>query len=343
MPYGYRPYVSVAKRRAKAQRVMNRLRKQGMEIYPITVQGRKIARTFWGEAWCDHLERFSDYANRLPRGKTYVRNGSVCHLEIDKGTVKAFVGGSQVYKVSIVIEPLQKPVWNTVRKNCMGQIGSMLELLEGKLSDQVMAVVTHPQTGLFPQTRDMKFGCDCPDYASLCKHIAAVFYGVGVLLDRQPELLFKLRGVNQDELISTDINIPTGTGKRRRLDSQVDEIFGIDLDSEPGPDDGTDDGTDIPAHPSTHRNRAERTSPARRHRKPGKRKTPFRPTPENVLLLRQRLGLQRTQFARLLGVHVSSVSTWEKKEGHLHLQEKSRLALMDAAKLDKRSARKKLG
>ena len=339
MYYDYPPYVPVAKRRENARKAMDKLRKKGMKIYPIGMLGRKITHTFWGEAWCDHLERFSDYANRLPRGKRYVRNGSVCHLEIDKGTVKAFVGGSQVYKTSIVIEPLQKPVWNTVRKNCMGQIGSMLELLEGKLSDQVMAVVTHPQTGLFPQTRDMKFGCDCPDYASLCKHIAAVFYGVGVLLDRQPELLFKLRGVNQDELISTDINIPPGTGKRRRLDSQVDEIFGIDLDSEPDPD----DGPDVPTHPPTYRNRAEGTSPAGRHGKPGKRKTPFRPTPENVLLLRQRLGLQRTQFARLLGVHVSSVSTWEKKEGHLHLQEKSRLALMDAAKLDKRSARKKLG
>ncbi|MCY3767907.1 MAG: SWIM zinc finger family protein [Gammaproteobacteria bacterium] len=339
MAYDYDPYVPVAKRRANAQKVIHKLRKQGVEVCPIAVQGRKIAHTFWGEAWCNHLERFSDYANRLPRGKTYVRNGSVCHLEINKGTVKALVSGSRVYQVRIGISPLEKPVWNMVQKNCMGQIGSLLELLEGKLSDQVMEVVTHPQTGLFPQTREMRLDCNCPDYATLCKHIAAVFYGIGALLDKQPELLFKLRGVNQDELISPDMEMPAGSGKRRRLDSNVGEMFGIELDRDTGPD----GSAPVPADRSTHRDKATETPPARRHTKPAKRKTPFNPTPENILRLRQQLGLNPTQFARLLDVSVSSVSLWERKGGRVNLQKKSRLALMDAAKMDKRSVRKKLG
>ncbi len=163
MSYGeWAPYVPVAKRRAKAAREVNRLRKKGMKIEPIEVQGRKIARTFWGEAWCSHLEQFSDYANRLPRGRTYVRNGSVCHLAISKGKVEAIVSGSSLYKINIKITPLPATKWKTVRKQCAGQIGSMLELLQGRFSDNVMAIVTDKNNGLFPGPSEINLSCDCP-------------------------------------------------------------------------------------------------------------------------------------------------------------------------------------
>ena len=177
MSYGeWQPYVSVAQRRAKAAREMNKLRSKGMDVEPIAIQSRKIAHTFWGEAWCKHLERFSDFANRLPRGRTYVRNGSVCHLVIKKGKVEAIVSGSELYKVTIDIAPLSSARWENVRKQCAGQIGSMLELLQGHLSSQVMGIVTDPAKGLFPQPGDIKLHCDCPDWADMCKHVAAVIF-----------------------------------------------------------------------------------------------------------------------------------------------------------------------
>jgi len=170
----------------------------------VDLEGRKIARTFWGEAWCDHLESFSDYENRLPRGRTYVRNGSVCHLDIAKGEVNAIVSGSELYKVKIAIKTLPQKKWIDVKDRCAGQVGSLLELLQGKLSKSVMAVVTNRNKGLFPLPREISLKCNCPDWAAMCKHVAAVLYGVGARLDMKPELLFLLRGVDHEELISTD-------------------------------------------------------------------------------------------------------------------------------------------
>ena len=137
-----------------------------------------------GEAWCQHLERFSDFANRLPRGRTYVRNGLVCHLAIKKGKVEAIVSGSELYKVTIDIIPLPSARWKNVRQQCAGQIGSMLELLQGHLSSQVMGVVTNPAKGLFPQPGEIKIHCGCPDWADMCKHVPTALYGVGARLDK---------------------------------------------------------------------------------------------------------------------------------------------------------------
>ena len=229
----WKPYVSVAARRAKAAKKVAKLRKKGREILPVEIEGHTIARTFWGEAWCKHLEAFSDFSNRLPRGRTYVRNGSVCHLGISKGSVKAIVSGSDLYNVSVKIAPLVREKWQSVSKRCAGQIGSMLELLQGKLSASVMEVVTDQQEGLFPLPGEMTFTCDCPDWAGMCKHVAAVLYGVGARLDEQPELLFLLRGVNHEELITTPA--ATGTviergGRRKKIAPEdLSGVFGIDI------------------------------------------------------------------------------------------------------------------
>ena len=228
----WRRYVPVAARRAKALREMNKLRKKGKDIQPIEIEGRTIARSFWGKRWCEHLESFSDYANRLPRGRTYVRNGSVCHLAIQPGRIDAIVSGSELYDVTIRIDKLKAVVWKSVKTRCSGQIGSMLELLQGKLSQQVMGVVTDRDRGLFPKPGEIKLDCSCPDWATMCKHVASVLYGVGSRLDDRPESLFLLRGVDTAELIATEMTLPGDVATDDVLaDDALAGIFGIDLDT----------------------------------------------------------------------------------------------------------------
>ena len=195
---------------------MESLRKRGVDIQPVEIEGRKIAKTFWGEAWCDHLESFSDFENRLPRGRTYVRNGSVCHLAIAKGKIEAKVSGSEIYNLRIQIKTLPAKKWKAVKRRCAGQIGSLLELLQGNLSDHVMEVVTDRKEGLFPLPGEISFDCDCPDWAVMCKHVAAVLYGVGARLDEKPELLFTLRGVNHEELIDADAEAAVSAATTQR-------------------------------------------------------------------------------------------------------------------------------
>ena len=227
------PYVPVAEQRARARREVDKLKKKGKHIQPIEIEGRTIARSFWGKGWCDHLESFSDFANRLPRGRRYARNGSVCHLGIWPGHVEAMVSGSEFYYVTIEITQLKAVTWKSIKAKCAGQIGSMLELLQGKLSREVMGVVTERDHGLFPKPREIDLDCSCPDWATMCKHVAAALYGVGHRLDHQPDLLFLLRDVDAAELIATEIALP---GREVTSDVLADEalsdIFGIDLDSE---------------------------------------------------------------------------------------------------------------
>ena len=227
------PYVPVAEQRARARREMDKLKKKGKHVQPIDIEGRTIARSFWGKGWCDHLESFSDFANRLPRGRRYVRNGSVCHLEIRPGHVEAIVSGSDVYHVTIEITQLEAAAWKSIKAKCAGQIGSMLELLQGKLSREVMGVVTERDRGLFPKPREIALDCSCPDWAAMCKHVAAALYGVGHRLDHQPDLLFVLRDVDAAELIATEIALPEREVTSDVLaDEALSDIFGIDLDTE---------------------------------------------------------------------------------------------------------------
>jgi uncharacterized Zn finger protein len=232
--YGFRPYVSVAARRARAALELTKLRKNGRTMSPIAIEGRKIASTFWGEAWCDNLERYSDYANRLPRGRTYVRNGSVVDLQVGPGRVTALVSGSAMYDVQVTVGPVQRTRWSAIRKDCSGAIDSLVELLQGRFSKGVMARLCEEKTGMFPSPKDIHFTCSCPDWASMCKHVAAVLYGVGARLDRQPELLFTLRKVDQQELIATAGSEFSTKGKRPAgtkvlASDDLSEMFGIEM------------------------------------------------------------------------------------------------------------------
>lgn len=238
--YGFRPYVSVAERRAKAQREMSKLTKKGKVIRPVTIEGRTIARTFWGKAWCDNLESYMDYANRLPRGRTYVRNGSVVHLDIRRGEIEATVSGSELYQVRIEIKPAAAARWKSLCRECAGGIGSLVELLQGRFSDHVMGLITRKETGLFPAPPEIKLKCSCPDWATMCKHVAAVLYGVGARLDEQPELLFTLRSVNHEELITQAARVTELTGKAAAgpelAESDLGEVFGIELETKVAPE-----------------------------------------------------------------------------------------------------------
>src|SRR4249920_74533 len=201
MLHDWRPYVSVAAGRLHAVRELARLKKKGRVTDPVAIDGRKIAKTFWGKAWCENLERYSDFANRLPRGRTYVRNGSVIDLQIAPGEIKAMVSGSEIYKVAVKVAPVTKARWQSICKDCAGAIDSLIELLQGRFSKGVMERVCRQKTGLFPSPDEIKLSCSCPDWAEMCKHVAAVLYGIGARFDHQPELLFRLRGVDEKDLI----------------------------------------------------------------------------------------------------------------------------------------------
>lgn len=234
---GYWPrYVPVAERRAKAKRQVEKQRKKGETLEPVRVEGRAIARTFWGQAWCRHLESHGDYENRLPRGRSYLRNGSVCDLKIESGRVKARVMGSSLYTVEIGIKKLPGPRWAAIKAACTGGIATAVELLKGRLSNAVMTVITHRTEGLFPRPAEIEMRCSCPDYATMCKHVAATLYGVGARLDDRPELLFVLRGVDHLEMIGEAVKVGrlaaagAGAGSGRALDGvDLAEVFGVDI------------------------------------------------------------------------------------------------------------------
>ncbi|HQS84579.1 MAG TPA: SWIM zinc finger family protein, partial [Alphaproteobacteria bacterium] len=231
--------VSVAERKKQAAKKVTQLKKKGEDIQPICIEGRTISKTFWGKAWCKHLEGFSDYENRLPRGRTYVRNGSVIDLKVKAGEIKALVSGSSIYTVEIKINPIVNTKWETLVKECSGKIESLIELLQGKFSKGVMEVITDCDKGLFPSPREIKLNCSCYDWADMCKHVAAVLYGVGARLDTRPEDLFLLRYVDHKELIAyagsghlSGKNLPQDNQK---LTGDLSALFGIDLEEDVDP------------------------------------------------------------------------------------------------------------
>jgi uncharacterized Zn finger protein len=233
--WGYQPYVSVTDRRAKATREIAKLKKQGRAVSPVLVEGRKISKLFWGKAWCDNLERYSDYANRLPRGRSYVCNGLVIDLAIARGKIEALVSGSDTYKVKIDIAVAAQARWRAICQDCAGSVGSLVELLAGKLSSHVMSRVCRVDDGLFPAPKEIKLSCSCPDWADMCKHVAATLYGVGARLDVDPDLLFTLRGVERADLVcvGADLSITQSAAASERVlaDDDLSALFGVEIEA----------------------------------------------------------------------------------------------------------------
>ena len=232
--HSWNPYVPVAKRREQAAQKFAKMQKNGVTVFPIAIEGRTIAKSFWGKAWCTNLERYSDYANRLPRGRTYVRNGSVLDLAIAKGEVLAVVNGSDIYSLKITIAPVAAARWTAIAKDCAGSIDSLVELLQGKLAKGVMDRVCRPGDGLFPTPSEIKLSCICPDWADMCKHVAAALYGIGARLDQRPELLFELRGVDVKDLIAgAGADLPSAKARSPKgkvlASDDMAALFGLDM------------------------------------------------------------------------------------------------------------------
>jgi len=216
--YDYYPrYETVAERKRKAQRKLKRMQKQQPDLQPVIIGGKGLAKTWWGKAWNANLESYADFSNRIGRGRSYARNGFVLDLKINQGRIEAQVMGSEPkpYRVVIAINKLTQRKWAVIKTRARDRIDSLRELLEGSFPRELEAIFTAKGAGLFPAPKEIHLSCSCPDWAVMCKHVAAVLYGVGARLDEAPELFFLLRGTNVDDLISTAVN----KRKKQLLDS----------------------------------------------------------------------------------------------------------------------------
>ncbi len=240
--YGYPKYVTVAEKRAKVQKSLEKLRSKHPDIAPVIIDGTKLAKTWWGKAWNDNLESYSDYSNRIGRGRSYVRHGAVLDLQITQGKIAALVQGSETkpYRIEIAIQPLAKDTWETITKACEGKIDSLQELINGRFPKALADLFTAQGKGIFPAPKEISLNCSCPDWATMCKHVAAVLYGAGARLDENPALFFVLRNVHIDDLVSKAIAQKSETllkksGRKsvRVIDNDdISAMFGIEMEAE---------------------------------------------------------------------------------------------------------------
>jgi uncharacterized Zn finger protein len=230
----YKPYITVAKRQSSIKNAQNKAQKTGKSYSPIEAYKGAIVKTFWGKAWSNNLEQYSDYESRLPRGRSYLRNGSVIDLQIKPGEVTAKVMGSKLYNVKVGIKELPATKWTSICKECSSSVATLIELLNGELSDAVMQSICMPETGLFPSPKEIEFSCSCPDWAYLCKHVAAVLYGIGARLDNQPELLFTLRQVDANDML-VEASMPHASSEKALKSNKIlrglelAELFELDM------------------------------------------------------------------------------------------------------------------
>lgn len=339
MYYGFPPYVSVAQRQIKAGKLVEKLRGKGKTVNPIAAFKGKMTATFWGKSWCANLESYADYVNRLERGRSYVRSGCVCHLDVKNGVVEALVNGTELYSVTVKIAPLAESRWRKVCAACAGEIGSLLELLQGKLSKNVMERVCDAVTGIFPSPKEITLDCSCPDWANMCKHVAAALYGIGRQLDTKPELLFVLRGVNATDLIASGLDFSQGERTETLRTDTLGALFGIDLDVDthslstpitPAPRKATElkNKTKNGAKPSEKG--TSKSAPPAENATQVAIKTPFdpgRPTSAAIRKLRSLAGLSPAAFAAELGISPVTLQRWEESRGVLTLRSASRHCL----------------
>ena len=198
------PTASELKRRSEASR--KSAEKKGKALEPVVIQGRTIARSWWGKAWCANLERYADFESRLDRGKRYVKTGAVIDLKIDKGKLSARVQGSRKtpYKVEIRISPLSEERCQEIIAACGRKVENLEKLLAGDFPEELKELFAQ-KNGLFPAPKEISFSCSCPDWALMCKHVAAALYGVGARLDEDPSLFFTLRGIEMGRFIDVAI------------------------------------------------------------------------------------------------------------------------------------------
>ncbi len=225
---------TVGELRFRAFEQVRKLRKAGKAIAPVEpIPGTRIAKTFWGKAWCENLLHYSDFENRMPRGRKYVRSGSVVHLAVEPGSVRALVNGTDLYQIQVGILPVPDARWAALQRECAGEIGSLVELLSGKPPGRVMEIVSRPGEGLFPSPDEIALDCSCPDWAAMCKHAAAAMYGIGVRLDHDPGQLFTLRGVSADELVGAAVEAAAPAAGEALASEDLGALFGVEIETEP--------------------------------------------------------------------------------------------------------------
>ena len=215
---------------------IEKLRKKNPDIAPVVISGT-LARTWWAQAWNRNLESYADYSNRIGRGRSYVRSGAVLDLSIAPGEVRALVQGSRAtpYDVTVTIDPLQKQRWNAITQSCSRKIANLEELASGQFPMELMELFTNKGDGLFPSPNEINFCCSCPDWASMCKHVAAVLYGIGARFDESPTLFFRLRDIEFTELLRKSVeekmtSMLKNAGKataRTLTDVDTFELFGV--------------------------------------------------------------------------------------------------------------------
>lgn len=238
----YPPYVPVAEKQSRNRRAVAKLRRGNAQIQPVVVEGRTIARSWWGKSWNSNLERYADYGNRIGRGRSYVCHGAVLDLGIEAGVVNALVQGSRgsPYEVTVTIGKLDEGNWVRLREVAVERLDSLTDLLAGEFPKALRDAFFAQGTGLFPTPGEISFACSCPDWASMCKHVAAVLYGVGNRLDAAPELLFTLRQVTVEDLIARTVDATAehliSKAKQAAGDDVLDAVdlegmFGIELDA----------------------------------------------------------------------------------------------------------------
>ncbi|MCQ2379920.1 MAG: SWIM zinc finger family protein [Victivallaceae bacterium] len=331
------PYVTVAEKKERNAKLAKRLAKGGKSLKPIVLAGRTIAKTFWGKAWCDNIESYNDYANRLPRGRSYVREGAVLDLRIGKGRVSALVAGSSrtPYEVEIDIKPLSAERWKKLKAKCTGKISSLVSLIQGDLPPEVLAEFCSRETGLFPEPSEIKMSCSCPDYATLCKHVAAVLYGIGSRLDEDPSLFFTLRNVDGNELVDAESivsNLSDGV-ESEIAPENLENVFGVAFDELPEPDvvEGAPKepgavnaaASEKKAKSTGKTGRKTKAAVARTKTGSTSKSTPktqksvareVKWTAKKLAKLRTRLGMSRAEMSRFLGVSYQTVMNWEKEK-----------------------------
>ena len=332
----YPRYVPVDAQRARTVTEIHDLRARGVDVQPIELRGRALARGFWARHWCARLESFADYESRLPRGRPHVRSGAVCHLEVKAGCVDAMVVGSALQRVVVRVEALDEAIWKAIKRACAGRIGSVDELLAGRLPDDVANVLTRRNGGLLPTPPEIDVSCDCPHRTSLCAHAAAVLYGIGSRLDGSPALLFRLRGVDAAELL--------GANSEERLPSRRPARAGAVADRDLGKISGVDfparGGASAPDAPRPPAGAAQREGTLGRgptaanilcasadSESAAVAATAFRFTGERVARLRERTGFSVVDFATLLQVSAATVHRWESTPGPLTLRASTREGL----------------
>jgi len=305
---GFAPYVTMDELQAKAERVAARIaKKEKRELHGIHLDGRTIAKTFWGKAWCDNIETYRDYAYRLERGRKYVRSGSVIDLVITQGHVEALVvgSGSRPYSIAIDIKTMPPAKWSELVQRMTGKISSLMALAAGKLPKELLADFCNAETGLFPKPNEIKLSCNCPDGATCCKHVAAVLYGIGARLDTEPELFFTLRGVDPQSIVSAEAVVDTLTGDAESeiASSDLGDVFGIALDAEVP--------MDIPPTAVESSPRVDKKSPSRRAWA-AKNRPDIKDAAALFKETRRRLGLTQASLALRLHTNQTTISMIER-------------------------------